>query len=89
MDVLEYSKPPENKNMGKDYVHSFDIFGENGEKIGKAEFTYHSNPLPFYYIESVGVGGSFRDKGYGSFLVQHINDFLNEKGKAGLLVSTI
>ena len=81
---FEYKKPPETENK----FHRLDLIID-GENIGFAEMEFRNNPFPFYYIELVFVKEIMRGQGLGVKIVEKINEFLDEKGKPGILLNSI
>lgn len=54
-----------------------------------AELEYHNDPFPFFYVDFVSVEPLRRGQGFGSAVLEQVNQFLKEKAKAGLLESSI
>lgn len=70
-------------------VHILALTNEHGVKIGEAELMYFGRPFRFYYLFFIGVPPEHRGKGFGSFLINSLNAFLNERKSAGLLRNII
>lgn len=71
-----------------EHFHTLELQAD-GERVGQAEMVYFSDPLPFYYVANVVVDPAFRGYGFGSILVEQINNFLDKKKKVGILYNAI
>ena len=69
-------------------IHSIGLYVEN-EKVGEAKLRYFGNPIPTYYFYFFKIKDEFESKGYGSEIVGHINGFLKEKNRMGVLLNGI
>ena len=88
MPEFSHSRPPE--VFGKEGYHTHKIeVGGDKEKIGYIEFEYYNDPFPFYYVSFLSVKSEKRGEGFGSALLEKINEFLDTKSRTGFLVNTI
>lgn len=50
---------------------------------------YYSRPLPFYFGKQIDIDKEYRGEGYGSKIMDSIEQHLRERGAAGLLFDGI
>lgn len=81
---FEYSRPEESETE----QHTIELVVK-GEKVGDATLEYHSRPFPFYLVTFVEVEFGQQGQGYGSELVEKINEFLNTRNRPGVLEDAI
>ncbi len=86
-EILRH-KPKHTYESGGDYVHKLTLVLD-GEQIGDAEMVYMNSPFPFYYFASINIESSLRGRGLGKKLLLQVNEFLDSRGKTGLLVNSI
>lgn len=83
-------KPPETKNLpDSEAPHHRLSIKVDGEEIGEAELIYFSQPIRFYYLDTVWIRHDQRGKGLGSRAVEAVNEFLDKKGVPGMLLNVI
>jgi len=61
----------------------------DGQEIGFAEMIYFSEPIRFYYLDSVKVKNEHQGLKLGSEIVESVNNFLIKKKLPGLLLDII
>jgi len=88
MRNIEHYQPEETNEKGEGYFHKLDLIVD-GENIGKAELFYKNSPFPFYYLSWIDINPEKRGAGHGKNFLAAINQFLDSKGKSGLLTNSI
>lgn len=88
MRNINYQSPKETHEQEDFYFHKLDLIVD-GIEIGKAELFYKNSPFPFYYLSWVEIKPEYRGGGHGGFFLAAINEFINERGKAGILTNLI
>ncbi len=89
MEKVRYLSPKESLERGdEDPYHRFELVLE-GKTVGAAEVEYFSKPLPHYQVGSLYVDDEQMGKGYASQLMAHIEDWLKERKKPGILIDVI
>lgn len=88
METFEHTKPEKNFESEQEYFHSIAIVNR-GRHVGDAQFFYKNDPFPYYYLSFVYINKADRGKGLGSRLIDEFNKFLDDHGKAGILVNSI
>ncbi len=87
--LMVYRNPEENIELGEDPLHTFDLTTSDGEVIGKAEVSYFSKPFPFYQVNELYVEPEYQGEGNASRIMDCVEGFLKNRGKAGVLVDAI
>ena len=83
-----YQNPKNNLERDKEPIHTLEL-EINGKIIGTAEIEYFSKPFPFYQISHIGVDYPYKGQGYGSKMMDFIENFLREMRRAGVLLEAI
>ncbi len=89
MERIKYTNSGESYKRGEEPAHFFDLFNEKGEKIGEAEVRYLSKPMPHYQLSDLFVNPQYQGKGFGSKILDQVEDFLKKRKKPGVLVDGI
>jgi len=88
MNEFEHIKPEDSFAEKGYYVHTLEL--RDGErKIGEAELIYKNDPFPFYYLSTIQIKEEEQDKGHGGQIIDQVNQFLEDKGKAGILLEML
>lgn len=61
----------------------------DGEKVGSAILDYYSKPLRLYQITDLYVDFEHQGKGYASKVMDHVEQFLKERKRPGVLVDAV
>lgn len=88
MESVEIIKPKQNPETDSEAAHRLEL-KSGDEVVGFAEFHYHNDPFPVYYISTVFTRHRHRGQGWGNELLAKINEFLDATGKVGLLFDAI
>ena|SRR3989344_836515 len=64
-------------------------FEVDKDVVATLQYTYHSKPFPFYFFKYLDVVPVQRGKGYGRKVMTYVQEWLDKKGKAGVLVDSI
>lgn len=86
MESFNHISPIE--NIKDPYMHKMELLVD-GERVGEADVEYFSKPFPIYQISHLSVDYKKQGMGYGSKLMENIENWLKKKGKAGVLVDAI
>ncbi len=84
VNEFEYKKPTENL----DKVHKIELVID-GEVAGYADLEYRNDPFGFYYVQTVLIRKGFQGHGFGSEMLEKVNEFLDSKNKPGLLLDAV
>jgi|GEM_PF-90244 len=83
-------KPQETENLlGSEAPHHRLSLEIDGKEVGQAELIYFSQPIRFYFVDTVWVRPDQRSRRLGSRAVEAINKFLDKKGVPGILFNLI
>jgi GNAT superfamily N-acetyltransferase len=83
-------KPPETENIpNSEVLHHRLSLEIDGEEVGQAELIYFSQPIRFYFVDTVWIRPDQRSKRLGSRAIEAINKFLDKKGVPGILFNLI
>jgi GNAT superfamily N-acetyltransferase len=88
MEKFVYHSSKENRISGRSGIHSLDL-EIDGKIIGVAEMAYFSTPFPFYYLDELYVEYKKQGKGYGSKIMDQVENWLIEKRRAGVVTDAI
>lgn len=84
---IQYTSPSE-QSSGEMPQHKFEVV-DGDEIIGGAEIDYFSKPLPLYQVTDLWVDHAYAGRGNASRIMDRVEDFLEKRGKPGLLVNAI
>lgn len=86
---LDYSNPKESVKSGEESCHVFKLLVKDNV-IGEAKLIFYTKQgLHAYLLVHMSVDHKSRGSGFGSKLIEAINDFLVKKKAIGLLVDSI
>ncbi len=88
MKNIEHVHPERSEAEGKDTLHRLELM-DDGQKVGFAELEYRNDPFPYYYVVYLEVKEQSRGQGYGRDVLRALNDFLDQRGRTGILTDTI
>lgn len=88
MKSFKHRRPLESREQAGTYTHRLEL-NWGGEHVGEAELVYRNDPFPFYYLFILRIEGKQQGRGFGGALVEQLNNFLDSKGKAGILRNII
>ena len=64
---------------------TFNLENKDHQEIGWAKMKFESYPVDHYYLSELKINNRNRGKGFGGILIEKVNQFLKEKGVAGVL----
>ena len=85
---IEYNSPKDNIERDETPQHSLELIVD-GKVIGAAELTYQSKPFPFYHLNDLYIDFEEQGQGYGSLIMDKVEEFLLKRKKAGMLSDAI
>ena len=88
MKNIEHYSPYEENEKGENYLHKLELIID-GQNIGYAKLLYKNSPFPFYYLSSLHIYEQYRGQGNGKDFLASIKNFLDSKGKCGILMNLI
>ena len=87
MRDIKHYQPEETNEKSEGYFHKLNLIVD-GENIGKAELFYKNSPFPFYYLSWIDIKQNKKGVGHGKNFLAAINQFLDLRGKSGLLINS-
>jgi len=82
---VNYIKPAESETEEQFRHHRFEI-KVDGEVVSAAEVNYYTKPIPLYQVSDLYTEFNHQSKGYGSAIMEKVEQFLIDRGRPGILV---
>ena len=86
METMKYTNAKESVMENKGHTIHIEI---DDKEVASADYEYFSKPVSFYYIKKINTHPEYQKEGYGTKIIEAIENRLLKKKKIGVLDDVI